>query len=237
MAKTVAIVQEDIPAYRLLCLVRPTGAEDGLAYVRLAFAKESPDFYSKGTLKQGQKVVAAIKGNPIWEAEAAEDIPAGISLAPVDGGKVEAMGPAGGEHTLIGYSLHSAKAGESVQFVRNYKVDPAFLDSVSGGGGGGSSQWLNGTAAPTADTGTDGDYFLNTANGDVYEKKAGAWAKVGNIRGPQGPAGSAGPKGDKGDKGDTGPQGPAGADGFPTETQWNELVARVDALEGGGGGS
>lgn len=61
------------------------------------------------------------------------------------------------------------------------------------------------------------------------------------VEGPQGPKGdagakgadgadgSAGPKGDKGDKGET---GAPGADGFPTETQWNDLVARVEALEG-----
>ena len=61
--------------------------------------------------------------------------------------------------------------------------------------------------------------------------------------GVKGDTGAAGAKGDKGDtgaagaagaKGDTGAQGPAGADGadgFPTEEQWNELVARVDALE------
>ena len=58
--------------------------------------------------------------------------------------------------------------------------------------------------------------------------------------GPQGPAGPAGPagadgaKGAKGDKGDT---GPAGADGFPSEEQWNALVARVDALEADAGGA
>ena len=43
-----------------------------------------------------------------------------------------------------------------------------------------------------------------------------------------------GPKGDKGDKGDTGAKGAKGdkgEPGFPTEEQWNELVARVDALE------
>lgn len=40
-----------------------------------------------------------------------------------------------------------------------------------------------------------------------------------DLQGPQGP------KGDKGDKGDP------GADGFPTEAMWNDLVARVTALE------
>ena len=40
-----------------------------------------------------------------------------------------------------------------------------------------------------------------------------------------------GPPGEKGDKGDKGDPGTPGADGFPTEAQWNDLVARVAALE------
>ena len=46
-----------------------------------------------------------------------------------------------------------------------------------------------------------------------------------------------GPKGDKGDKGDPGTpgtkgdKGDKGEPGFPTEEQWNALVARVEALE------
>lgn len=51
--------------------------------------------------------------------------------------------------------------------------------------------------------------------------------------GPEGPEGPEGPQGPKGDKGDPGEQGPPGADGFPTEAQWNDLVARVEALEAG----
>ena len=54
------------------------------------------------------------------------------------------------------------------------------------------------------------------------------------AKGDAGPAGAAGAKGAKGDKGDT---GPAGADGFPSEEQWNALVARVDALEADAGGA
>src|SRR5699024_4373232 len=58
--------------------------------------------------------------------------------------------------------------------------------------------------------------------------------------GPQGPPGSdgkdgeqgpQGPKGDKGDRGTAGKDGKAEVDGFPTEEQWNDLVARVEALE------
>lgn len=53
-------------------------------------------------------------------------------------------------------------------------------------------------------------------------------------QGPQGPAGADGADGAKGAKGDAGAPGADGADGFPTETQWDELVARVEALEGAG---
>lgn len=56
-------------------------------------------------------------------------------------------------------------------------------------------------------------------------------------RGLEGPEGPEGPQGEPGQDGAEGPQGPPGepgqdgADGFPTESQWNDLVARVEALE------
>lgn len=37
--------------------------------------------------------------------------------------------------------------------------------------------------------------------------------------------------GEKGPKGDPGTKGDPGADGFGTEVQYNELVARIEALE------
>ena len=49
--------------------------------------------------------------------------------------------------------------------------------------------------------------------------------------GEPGPAGAKGAKGDKGDPGTPGAKGDKGDPGFPTEEQWNALVARVDALE------
>lgn len=49
--------------------------------------------------------------------------------------------------------------------------------------------------------------------------------------GPQGPKGDPGEKGEPGTDGIDGTNGTDGADGFPTETQWNDLVARVEALE------
>ncbi|MGG0284128.1 head fiber protein [Peribacillus butanolivorans] len=58
-------------------------------------------------------------------------------------------------------------------------------------------------------------YSINAANaGEVVNY-------VRNVKG--GGEGVPGPQGSKGDK---------GADGFPTVVQWNELVARVETLEG-----
>ena len=49
--------------------------------------------------------------------------------------------------------------------------------------------------------------------------------------GAKGDKGDTGAKGDKGDPGATGAKGDPGADGFGTEEQYNELVARIEALE------
>ena len=53
--------------------------------------------------------------------------------------------------------------------------------------------------------------------------------------GPAGPAGAdgaQGPKGDKGDAGAPGAPGADGADGFGTEAQYDDIIARLEALEG-----
>lgn len=74
------------------------------------------------------------------------------------------------------------------------------------------------------------------ANVDGVELTPGPQGPKGDTgaqgpEGPQGPAGADGADGATGPQGPEGPQGPAGADGFPTEAQWNDLVARVTALE------
>ncbi|WP_168226620.1 collagen-like protein [Tomitella fengzijianii] len=50
-------------------------------------------------------------------------------------------------------------------------------------------------------------------------------------QGPPGKDGTDGAPGKQGDPGKDGAPGADGADGFPSESQWNDLVARVDALE------
>ena len=71
-----------------------------------------------------------------------------------------------------------------------------------------------------------------------------ARTNVDEIELTPGPAGPQGPKGAQGEQGPEGPQGPAGADGakgakgdpgadgFGTEAQYNDIIARLEALEG-----
>ena len=50
-------------------------------------------------------------------------------------------------------------------------------------------------------------------------------------KGEPGSAGAAGADGAKGAKGDKGDAGAPGADGFGTEAQYNDIIARLEALE------
>lgn len=64
------------------------------------------------------------------------------------------------------------------------------VDNITGGiqgaAGAAGSVWRNGSGVPSNSLGVDGDYYLNDANGDVYQRSGGAYAKVANILGPAG---------------------------------------------------
>lgn len=84
----------------------------------------------------------------------------------------------------------------------------------------------------------DSEPAINAANLNKLEAGVvSAHEAVANVELKPGPKGDKGDKGDpgtpgaKGDKGDTGAPGTPGKDGFPSETEWLALVARVEALE------
>jgi uncharacterized protein (TIGR02145 family) len=58
-----------------------------------------------------------------------------------------------------------------------------------------ASKWHSGANVPDVTLGKDGDYYLNTASGDVSVKSDGVWSVVTNIVGPTGA------KGEQGDPG------------------------------------
>jgi hypothetical protein len=67
---------------------------------------------------------------------------------------------------------------------------------------------LQGSGAPAAALGADGDLYIDTVSRDVYQKDGGTWTVITNLSG-----GPPGPKGDPGDDGINGAPGTNGDDG------------------------
>ena len=88
------------------------------------------------------------------------------------------------------------------------------VQGPSGAKGADGATWLFGTTAPSTQ-GKTGDFYLNTANFDVYSKATGTWEKTGNIKGA---TGATGPKGEQGATGAQGPQGKQGIQGIQGPT-------------------
>lgn len=59
-------------------------------------------------------------------------------------------------------------------------------DGSDGADGVDGSTWYEGTGVPSSGLGANGDFYLNDANGDVYNKSGGAWSLVANIKGADG---------------------------------------------------
>lgn len=57
-----------------------------------------------------------------------------------------------------------------------------FTPSASHGAGTGVT-WYTGVGAPSASLGTDGDLYLDTASGNVYQNSAGTWAVISTVAG------------------------------------------------------
>ena len=69
-------------------------------------------------------------------------------------------------------------------------------DGEDGNDGEDGAQWFHGATDPASGLGSDGDFYLQTADGDtgqvgdIWEKAAGSWSVVGNLRGPAGQDGT-----------------------------------------------
>ena len=82
--------------------------------------------------------------------------------------------------------------------------------TVTGGGGG--TTWYVGAGVPTT-LHNNGDFYLRTTNGEVYQQVSGAWVDQGfSLIGPTGATGAPGPTGPTGPAGATGAAGPGAVD-------------------------
>jgi hypothetical protein len=81
---------------------------------------------------------------------------------------------------------------------------------ADGDDGADGATWHVGTGAPDRSLGVDGDFYLDEATGDVYQKAAGEWALRANIEGPRGADGAPGRDGANGADGADGDDGKDG---------------------------
>lgn len=73
---------------------------------------------------------------------------------------------------------------------------------------------LSGAGAPSNGTGSNGDFYINSINYDIYgPKTSGSWGSATSLVGPTGATGQTGATGPAGSTGATGATGPAGATG------------------------
>ena len=88
-------------------------------------------------------------------------------------------------------------------------------------------KWVDGEAGGTPITAAE----LNRIEAAGLAKAAKGDTGPQGPKGDKGDPGADGAKGAKGDKGDPGTPGADGADGFGTEAQYNDIIARLEALE------
>lgn len=81
---------------------------------------------------------------------------------------------------------------------------------------------LSGSGAPSAGTGLNGDFYIDTTANTIYgPKTSGVWGSPTSLVGPTGPTGATGPQGIQGPiglTGNTGPTGPQGPQGIKGDT-------------------
>ena len=101
-------------------------------------------------------------------------------------------------------------------------------DSVAAGG-----NLVYGTGSPGADTGKDGDVYLDLTDFKVHTKGSGAWGSGSLFKGATGTSGSAGAKGDTGTggtKGDAGLRGKVTLEGSGAPGTGSNLATPTAAL-------
>ena len=188
----------------------------------LATTGVNGDFY----INTVTNILYGPKANGIW--------PSGISLVGPQGlqGVTGSTGPQGpiGQTGATGATGPMGPQGTTG------------LQGIQGIAGTNGTAVLNGTTVPSSATGTNGDFYINTATNTLYgPKTGGAWPAGTSLVGPQGltgatgatgPQGLQGPTGLTGSTGATGPQGIQGPAGINGTNGLNALIKTTSEPSG-----
>lgn len=96
-----------------------------------------------------------------------------------------ATGPQGpqGEKGDTGATGATGPQGEKGDTGATGPQGPQGEKGATGAPGKDGTIWLTGSGEPTAETGNDGDFYINLTTGELYLKESGEWSNIGNICG------------------------------------------------------
>ena len=126
--------------------------------------------------------------------------PVGAQGPKGDTGATGASGPAGATGAAGAMGLNGTRGTQGDKG----EIGATGETGAPGPAGVNGTVWLSGLGVPASSLGSNGDYYLNIASDDLYNKASGTWTILTNIKGETGETGATGATGA------TGPQGPPG---------------------------
>lgn len=154
-----------------------------------------------GSAPDGDALRTALVAGPVWFVPDSTAVTDGVlQFDPADaalGGLAQAVayGNEGGVFTYDSTDTTTAHDGIfCLVLIGGYRYKRA--TQIKGADGQDGALWYKGAGAPSSGTGSNGDFYLNSSNGDVYTKSGGAWGSpIINLMGPSGTDGTDGTNG------------------------------------------
>lgn len=182
-----------------------TGAQEGTA----ARIHRKGEYWVAGPLSQDMGVPVSVNGTLIAQRSGINLVPgANVTLSGADNDAadttdvvVASTGGGGGSVWRNGDGAPSNGLGSDGDYYLDdlngyvyYKASGAYTHvatiegppGAAGPAGAPGAVWRNGSGAPSDSLGIDGDFYLDDATGNVYERSSGTYSIVANISGPAG---------------------------------------------------
>jgi hypothetical protein len=133
--------------------------------------------------------------------------------------------------SVTDYSPHSGYAALAVSALGGSSASPfSSLDEIGftfTRTGDHGTTWRDGSGIPSNSLGIDGDYYLDNATGNVYQRSTGVYGLSSNIQGPAGPTGAAGAAGAAGSVWRNGTSAPTSGLGINGDLYLNDTTGDV----------